>query len=206
MFCFVSLNFSLMLALLQLDNVRQFVVFFSLSLLQVLLVIFPAKVSMFLCISVVWKRAGSTGGVGVYACMWASSSTTMLSSALGKGSTVSLLPILGGWARRARWWCRVQHSQAWMQLMLTFACADCCGERKNLLFHMLVLVTTLPSTLYSPTLPSSAHHSPTPSSASSLSQMAPWTLFTLGDGPRCSVCPSASPFHPFHSLIPLLLS
>lgn len=38
----------------------------------------------------------------------------------------------------------------------------------------------------------------------SLNQMAPWTLFTLGDGPRCRVCPSASPFRPVSFLIPLL--
>lgn len=152
---------------------------------------------MFLCVSLVWKRAGSAGGVGVHACMWTILSTVMLSSTLGKGSTVSLLPILGGWARRARWWCRVQHSQAWTQRMLTFAFADCCRERKNLLFHMLVLVATLPSThcpplaLFCPPLPS-------------LNQMAPWTLFTLGDSPRCRVCPSASPFRPVSFLIPLL--
>lgn len=101
---------------------------------------------MLLCVSLIWKRAGSAGGVGVHACMWAILSTVMLSSTLGKGSTVSLLPILGGWARRARWWCRVRHSQAWTQRMLTFAFANCCRERKNLLFHMLVLVATLPST------------------------------------------------------------
>lgn len=114
---------------------------------------------MFLCVSLVWKRAGSAGGVGVHACMWTILSTVMLSSTLGKGSTVSLLPILGGWARRARWWCRVQHSQAWTQRMLTFAFADCCRERKNLLFHMLVLVATLPST-HCPPSPSSAPLSP----------------------------------------------
>lgn len=38
---------------------------------------------------------------------------------------------------------------------------------------------------------------------SSLNQMAPWTLFTLGDGPRCRACPSASSFRPFGFLIPL---
>lgn len=101
---------------------------------------------MFLCVSLVWKIAGGAGGVGVHACMWMILSMAMLSSTLGKSSTVSLLPILGGWARRARWWCWVQHSQAWTQRMLTFAFPDCCRERKNLLFHMLVLVATLSST------------------------------------------------------------
>lgn len=151
---------------------------------------------MFLCVSLVWKRAGGAGGVGVHACMWMILSTVMLSSTLGKSSTVSLLPILGGWARRARWWCWVQHSQAWTQRMLTFAFPDCCRERKNLLFHMLVLVATLSSTH----CPSHPLLPPFPS----LNQMAPWTLFTLGDGPRCRVCPSASPFRPVSFLIPLL--
>lgn len=103
----------------------------------------------------------------------------------GKGSTVSLLPTLGGWARRARWWCRARHTQAWTRRILTFAFADRCRDRKDLLFHMLALVPTL----------SSAPHS--------LNQMAPWTLFTLGDGPRCRACPSASSFRPFGFLIPL---
>lgn len=109
----------------------------------------------FLHVFLVWKRAGTAGGVGVHSCMLVSRGTAMLACTLGKGSTVSLLPILGGWARRARWWCRVQHSQAWTQRMLTFAFADCCRERKNLLFHMLVLVATLPST-HCAQLPSSA--------------------------------------------------
>lgn len=152
---------------------------------------------MFLCVSLVWKIAGGAGGVGVHACMWMILSMAMLSSTLGKSSTVSLLPILGGWARRARWWCRVQHSQAWTQRMLTFAFPDCCRERKNLLFHMLVLVATLSST-HCPS------HPPLPPPFSSLNQMAPWTLFTLGDGPRCRVCPSASPFRPVSFLIPSL--
>lgn len=146
------------------------------------------------------KRAVSTGSVGVHACMWLSLSTSVLSFSLGKDSTVSLLPTLGGWARRARWWCRVQHTEAWMQRMLTFASVDCCRDRKNLLFHMLVLVTTLPYTLYFPTLPSSVR---LPLPPSSLNQMAPWTLFTLGGCPRCSVCPSASPLPPFVFFIPL---
>lgn len=153
--------------------------------------------SIFLCISCVKKsrahrRCWCT-------CMWMIWSTVMLSSALGRSSTVSLLPILGGWARRARWWCWVQHSQAWTQRMLTFALPDRCRERKNLLFHMLVLIATLPSThCPSRTL---LHPLPFPS----LNQMALWTLFTLGDGPRCRLCPSASPFCPVSFLIPLLL-
>lgn len=126
---------------------------------------------------------GSTGGVGVHACMWTNVSTSalflLLSPLGGKGSTVSLQPTLGGWARRARWWCRVQHTQAWRP---TFAFAHCCRDGKDLLFHMLVLVTTHPSTLCSLPGPN---------------QMAPWTLFTLGDGPRCRACPSASSFRPF---------
>lgn len=154
-------------------------------------------IPMFLCASLVWKRAESAGGVSIHACMWMILSTVMNSSTLGKGSTVSLLPELGGWARRARWWCRAQHSQAWMQRMLTFAFTDCWRERKNLLFHMLVLVATLPSTLCPPLV---LFYPP----LSGLYQMAPWTLFTLGDGPRCRVCPSASPFCPVSFLIPLL--
>lgn len=138
----------------------------------------------------VWKRAGHAGGVGVHACMWMIRSTVMLSSALGKSSTVSLLPILGGWARRARWWYWVQHSQAWTQRMLTFAFPDCCRERKNLLFHMLVLIATLSSTHH----PSRSTLHPLPSP--SLNQMALWTLFTMGYSPRCRLCPSASPFSP----------
>lgn len=54
----------------------------------------------------------------------------------------------------------MQHTQACMQRMLTFASVDCCRDRKNLLFHMLVLVTTLPYTLYFPTLPSSVRLPP----------------------------------------------
>lgn len=50
---------------------------------------------------------------------------------------------------------------------------------------------TAPPTLFCPPFPS-------------LNQMAPWTLFTLGDSPRCRVCPSASPFRPVSFLIPLL--
>lgn len=102
--------------------------------------------SLYIYLSILCERAGSVGGVGSHACMWTSPSPSMLSSAPGKGCTVPLLPILGGWTRRARWWCRVRHSQAWTQRMPTFAFTDCCRERKNLLFHMLVLVATLPST------------------------------------------------------------
>lgn len=155
-------------------------------------------VFFFFHVSLVWKRAGHAGGVGVHACMWMIRSTAMLSSALGRSSTVSLLPILGGWARRARWWCWVQHSQAWTQRMLTFAFPDRCRERKNLLFHMLVLVATLPFTHGPSRTP--LHPLPFPS----LNQMAPWTLFTLGHGPRCRLCPSASPFCPDSFLFPLL--
>lgn len=131
-------------------------------------------------------------------CMWMIRSTMMLSSALGRSSTVSLLPILGGWARRARWWCRVQHSQAWTQRMLTFAFPDRCRERKNLLFHMLVLIATLPSTHRPSRTP--LHPLPFPS----LNQMALWTLFTMGYSPRCRLCPSASPFCPVSFLCSVL--
>lgn len=51
-----------------------------------------------------------------------------------------------------------------------------------------------------PPHPTASFCSPLPS----LNQMAPWTLFTLDDGPRCRVCPSASPFRPVSFLIPLL--
>lgn len=166
-------------------NVNDIALRFMCFLLQVLLSVKGNKSHISLSVSLVWKRAGSGGGVGVHACMWKSLSTVMLFSTLGKGSTVTLLHILGGWARRARWWFWMQHSQAWTQRMLTFAFVDCCRERKNLLFHMLVLAATLPSTHYTP-----YPHPPTAllfPPLSSLNQMAPWTLFTLGDGPRCSV-------------------